>query len=100
MKRRVVRFTEAAEQDILGVWCYIAQFSEERADGFVERLREQCAALGRMAGLGRPYPRRPGTRLLSTMGYLILYSINNGDIEILHVIHAARDIEQVLGGPP
>ncbi len=96
MKRRKVRFSATAEDELLLVWEHIAEFSLDRADSFVVRLRARCVRLGQIAGLGRPYQRKPGVRVYSTMNYLVFYTVEPLDIRILHVIHGARDFERIL----
>jgi toxin ParE1/3/4 len=80
----------------IGEW--ISQENNGRAQTFVEELRRACDSLGDMP---RAYPllsRYPesGIRRKPYRSYLIFYWIKNDAVEILRVIHAARDYETLL----
>jgi plasmid stabilization system protein ParE len=93
-----VVFTAEAEGDLQSIGDWIAQDSNVRATSFVRELRLACAALGNMP---RAYPLLPhhAERLIRRKpfrSYLIFYWIKRDRVEILHVVHAARDYEKIL----
>lgn len=63
----------------------------------LERVVEQCERLGKWPGTGRPRPElHPGARGLVVVNHLILYEVPADRVVILRVIHAARDLAEVI----
>ncbi len=94
---RVV-FTAAAEADLETIADWIAQDNPRRALTFVSELRETCEALAD-APFGYPFVPRyegTGTRRQPHRNYLIFYRTTDRTIEVLHVLHGARDYEFLL----
>ena len=94
---RVV-FTQAAEDDFEAIGDWISQESNERAISFVGELRAACEAIGilpRAYSVVSPGARRV-IRRKPYRTYLIFYWIKHSRVEILHVIHAARDYRKIL----
>jgi plasmid stabilization system protein ParE len=94
----IVTITEAAERDLEGIGDWIAQGNPNRAVTFVLELRRRCLAL---ADAPRAYPllphhERTGVRRRVYNNYLIFYRIVDESIEVLRVIHGARDYEPIL----
>lgn len=94
---RVV-LTEAALDDLVAIGRTIAQEAPGRAGTFVDELYERCLRLGDMP---RAYPLLPGwedkgVRRRIHGSYLIFYRIGPDTIEILHILHGARDYERIL----
>jgi toxin ParE1/3/4 len=74
---------------------YIAEQSAEIALNLVRELREKCETL---ADAPRDYPLVPrhehlGIRRRPFDNYLIFYRIGPVQIEVVHVLHGARDYE-------
>lgn len=91
-------FAAAARRDLLDIGDYIARDSRRQALRFVIRLESACASL-----LSQPerYPLLPryadrGIRRAPLADYLIFYRIGEGRLEILRVLHAARDIDALI----
>jgi toxin ParE1/3/4 len=94
----IVVITEAAEADLEAIGDWIAADNPSRALTFVLELRDRCEAL---AHAPRAYPLVPryehfGVRRRSYRDYLIFYRITADRIEVLHVLHGARDYELIL----
>ena len=94
----IVVITEAAEADLEAIGDWIAADNPARAVTFVLDLRDRCQTL---ADMPRSYPLIPryehlGVRRRSYRDYLIFYRIADERIEVLHVLHGARDYEQIL----
>jgi len=70
-----------------------------RAASFVVELRRKARAIARSP---RTYPPRPqfgeGLRVAIRRPYQIAFRINEGRVEVLRILHSARDIAAVLGG--
>jgi addiction module RelE/StbE family toxin len=98
---RVV-ITAAAKADLLAIRRYIEADNPTRAVSFVEELLNRCLAL---ADTPRAYPLVPryerfGIRRCVHGGYLIFYRLQPEQIEVIHILQGARDIEAILFGSP
>ncbi len=101
--RRVVRKTPRAEQDLLDHYVYIGERDPRAADRFLKAAAEAFARLARLPGMGRAWesssPRLAGVRswtIPSFRSYRIFYRPIRNGIEVLHVLHAKRDIRRLL----
>ena len=93
-----VVFTAAAEGDLESIGDWIAQDSPARAVSFVAELREVCKFIA-IAPLAHPLLRRfekAGIRRKPHGDYVILYRVAKGLTQVIHVVHGARDYEQLL----
>lgn len=96
---RVLR-RPAARRDLTGIWHYIATDSPTRASAFLRRIEERIALLSDNPGLGSArFPAFPDVRYFPYQSYLLIYRpLSDGEgIELIRVIHAAQDIEALLG---
>jgi addiction module RelE/StbE family toxin len=98
---RVV-ITAAAKADLLAIRRTIEADNPTRALSFVEELLNRCLAL---ADTPRAYPLVPryerfGIRRCVHGNYLIFYRLQPEQIEVIHVLQGARDIEALLFGSP
>lgn len=92
-----VRFLPVADADLLAASRYIASHNPQAARRWVLRVRERCAKLGEMPGLGAPrFDVLPGLRLLPVGTYLVLYREAGADVEVLRVVHGARQWQRLL----
>jgi toxin ParE1/3/4 len=98
---RVV-ITAAAKADLLAIRRYIEADNPNRAVSFVEELLDRCLAL---ADTPRAYPLVPryehfGIRRCVHGNYLIFYRLQPEQIEVIHILQVARDIEALLFQAP
>ena len=77
----------------------------EVAERFLDRLMSSFEVLGRTPNMGVSCGfRRPATRRLRRWpvkdfeDWLIFYLLRRGAVEIVHVLHGARDIQNLLDG--
>ena len=93
-----VVFLASAEADLEDIGDFIARDNPARAVTFIEEMREHCRALEKHPELG---PARPeiahDARMLVHAAYLILYRIHNEQVEIVRVVHGARDQAALMG---
>ena len=94
----IVVVTAEAESDLEQIANYIAEQSPEIALNFVQELREKCESL---ADAPRGYPLVPrnehlGIRRRPFGNYLIFYRVGLDAIEVVHILHGARDYEPLL----
>ena len=88
---------QAARSDLREIADYIARDNSDRADGFVEEL---IAKMETIADRPFSFPARSewGAGLRSALHgrYLILFRVDGDLVEIMRVVHGARDIEGLL----
>jgi toxin ParE1/3/4 len=95
---RVVITTDA-ESDLEEIFDHIAADSPAIARRFVNSLREHAIRIGRAP---RSYPQRPqfgpGIRVAFHRSYVALFRITATRVEILHIVHGARDLKRLFDG--
>lgn len=88
------RFTPAAEEDVFEIWAYIAADNPLAADRLEVEIRASCERLAEQPDLGhlrRDLTDKP-VRFLPVRGrYLIIYDPATDPLEVLRVLHGARD---------
>jgi len=92
-----VDITDEAEADLEEITDYIAADNPGRAVSFALELRARALALGDMprAAQSRPDLGR-GLRAAVHDRYLIVFRLRRDRVEILRIIHSARDISKAL----
>jgi len=96
----IVRLTPEARDDLVAVWLWISRDDEKTADAFVGQLERACASL-----IPRP-SRFPVAMILDGepirkrlyRGHLIFYRILPEQVEVVRIIHAARNWLALLQG--
>ena len=94
----IVVVSAEAESDLERIATYIADRNAEAALNFVQELREKCESL---SDAPRGYPLVPryehlGIRRRPFGNYLIFYRVGTDLIEVVHILHGARDYEPLL----
>jgi toxin ParE1/3/4 len=90
------RISPRASADLIEIWSYIADDSVANADAFLDRLYQSIQALARQPGLGRHREElAPGLHSNPFGRYIIFYRAVTDAIEIVRVLHGARDIESI-----
>jgi toxin ParE1/3/4 len=88
-----VLFTPAAERDVVDIWLNVALESPIAADRLVDQIHDRALQLIGFPELGPENPEiSNGMRFLTSGRYLILYRIANAHMEIVRVLHGARDL--------
>lgn len=94
---RPYRVAARAEADLAALWDYVAQQSEAAADRLVATLVERFPTLALFPGMGRLREElAPMLRSFPVGNYVIYYRPLEEGVEIVRVIHAARDIRSLL----
>lgn len=87
------RFTPAAQADIEQIAYHIALDNPERASSFVSEIVSRCDRLSMSPKIGRLRPEfGSGIRSVPHSRYVIFYRAMEEGVEILHVLHGARDL--------
>ena len=86
-----------AEADLEDIALYIAEDNVQAAQQWIEDMYALCQQLGEMPSMGvaKPYIRS-GLRMLPAGSYLILYQEVDKGVEIVRVIHGARQWQDLL----
>jgi toxin ParE1/3/4 len=94
----IVRITVAAEADLEAIGDWIAQDNPNRALTFIAELREACLTLAELPEGYALVPRYEGAGIRRRVygNYLIFYRVLDRELQVLHVLHGARDYEAVL----
>jgi toxin ParE1/3/4 len=86
-----------AEADILEIWDYIADDSLAAADRWVDRLDEQFRMLAAQPMMGRAREGlAPRVRSFPFGRYVVFYIPMDAGIDVVRVLHGARDIDAVF----
>ncbi len=92
-------FHPDARQDLDAIADFIARDNEDRAISFIRDLQIACMRYADYPLSGRDCSHIfPGLRRFPHGNYLVYYRLEaeNQGIEILHVLHGARDHERIM----
>ena len=94
----IVVLTREAESDLDAIADYVARDSMPAALKLVDDIKEKCLAL---AHAPRAWPLVPryehhGIRRRPFGNYLVFYRIGREAVEVVHILHGARDYEALL----
>ncbi len=91
------RLTPQAEADVIDIWLYFAQDSQQSADKLVDRFTEVYELLVTQPGIGTNQDQyRRGLRSFPVGDYIIFYELLQGELLIYRVLHGARDLDKLL----
>ena len=91
-------YSAAAKADLVEIGIWLEQEGHVRSQDFIDELIDACDLLADMPRAFRAIFRRAKLpiRRKPYRNYLIFYSVGRDAVEILHVIHAARNYEAIL----
>lgn len=83
--------------DLADIWAFIAEDSMKHANRFAALIDSQFRALACQPNMGRSRPElATDLRSFPVGRYIIFYLPRPKGVEIVRVLHGARDIESVL----
>jgi plasmid stabilization system protein ParE len=90
--------TDEATADLREIGEWIAANNPRRALSFVDELKARCTRLidAPLAYSLVPRHEASGVRRLSHGAYLIFYRVRDDAVEVIHVLHGARNYEAIL----
>lgn len=92
-----LRFRPEAEDDPFQIGTYIERENPRAAVSFVAAIREKCENLSNNPETGRLRPELLTVLRSFPVGqYMIFYYSMDGDVEIVRIIHGARDIDALF----
>jgi len=90
-----------AALDILDIWDHIADDNMMAADRWVDELDKAFGTLATQPKMGRARPElAPDLRSFPFGRYVIFYMPLSDGIDVVRVLHSARDIDGLLPGKP
>ena len=94
----ILVFTNEATADLENLGDYIAEESPSQAMAFVQELRRHCASL---LDMPKRFPLTPrheisGIRRMVHGNFLVFYRVTVENVEIIRILHGARDYEPLL----
>jgi toxin ParE1/3/4 len=94
---RVIRSTQA-KRDLLLIWVHVAEDDIRAADALIDSFTEKLSLLARFPGMGPLRPElAPNLRSFPVGKYLLFYREGErGGIELVRVVHGARDLKRVF----
>lgn len=97
-----VRWSRQAVADLEEIAQYIAEDAPGAARHFVRRVREASRSLRRFPGRGRRVPELQPSELreLLLADYRLIYRIDSEAVEIVTLVHGARDLSRLWERQP
>jgi toxin ParE1/3/4 len=94
---RVTRRPLAAA-DILDIWDYIAEDGIDQADRWVDKLDEKLELIATQPLMGRARDELAAKLRSFPFGrYVVFYLPVDDGIDVVRVLHSARDVDAVFG---
>lgn len=94
---KTIRLTAKAGADLDEIWLFIAQDDPDAADRFHDTLLSKFVLLGKHPLLGRERDElSPSLRSFPVGNYVIFYRDKTKFLEIIRILHGARDIENII----
>ena len=86
-----------ARTDLAEIWDFIAVESPDRADALLRRMAATMRRLGSNPSMGRRREELlPELRSFAVGSYVIFYQFDRVGIEVIRVLHGARDIPSLF----
>jgi toxin ParE1/3/4 len=93
----VVRRSALAEQDYRDIWRYIAADNLDAADRLLLRIDSKLELYAQNPRMGTARDGlAPGLRSFPVGNYLVFYQIVPDGIELVRVLHGARDLKSLF----
>jgi plasmid stabilization system protein ParE len=90
--------TPIAARDLVGIWDYLAETSPEAADRVLQALQKGMRKLSKEPDIGhlREDLADRRHRFFLVYSYLVVYRPDTKPLQVLRVLHAARDVQALL----
>jgi toxin ParE1/3/4 len=91
-------WTKKAIRDVHNIFLYISEDAPYRASLFIEELIESAQRLENFPLSGRIIPEKndPTLREIIFRNYRIMFRVKDSLVEILHVVHGARQFDPTM----
>lgn len=92
------RLLPAAVADLAEIRDYISDHNPAAAAAMLDRIESRCQFFARFPTAGRNRSDlRPGLHSFVVGRYVVFYRLADRGIDVVRVLHGARDIESVIG---
>jgi toxin ParE1/3/4 len=92
-----IRLRPRAKADLVAIWEYIARDNEAQADAFIKTVDEKFRLLAQNPGIGRVRDELGASvRSLPVGRYVIFFRSGETYLEIIRVLHGARDVQALF----
>ncbi len=89
--------TTAVDDDLLGIWLYIARDNEAAADQHLDKIHDKCQLYATHPEMGEArHDLAPGVRVFPVDGYVVFYRQVEEGIELLLVTEGSRNIPPLI----
>jgi toxin ParE1/3/4 len=86
-----------AEEDLIEIYLHVSRENPTAAEKLVRAINAKCETLARSPMIGRARPDlRPDLRSFPYGAYLILYRAIDDGVEIVRVVHGARNLDDLI----
>lgn len=93
----VIRRTFQAHIDLVEIWLHVAQDSIKAADDLLDNMDKEIQLIAASPKIGRKREElAKNLRSFPVSSYVVFYRIQPGGIEIIRVLHGARDIDGIF----
>jgi toxin ParE1/3/4 len=90
-------FSPRSQRDFAEILDFLGKNDPDSALDFITRLQLMCERLAKMPELGRKRDDiKSGYRSFPIERYIIFYRMTDEGVEILGIVHGARDIENIF----
>jgi toxin ParE1/3/4 len=90
-------FTSRAERDLVDIYDYIAEENPQAAIRVLNQIEKRCQSLCAHPKIGQQCDEiSPGLRSVAEGRYLIFYRLAPGEIQVIRILHRARDVTELL----
>ena len=93
---RITR-TSLARSDAIDIWRFIARDNEDAADRLIDEIEDRLKSLSKMPLAAEAVPFiGPDIRRSTVGSYVIYYRPTKAGIEVLRILHGAREAKDLL----
>ena len=93
----MIKFTSRSQLDLDLIWLHIAEQSINTADRLINTINAECRRLLSQPNIGENCEQfSPNLRRISCGAYMIYYQMRSHDLEIVRILHGARDTESLF----
>ncbi|MBD2140902.1 type II toxin-antitoxin system RelE/ParE family toxin [Anabaena sp. FACHB-1250] len=94
---KILMISPEASRDLSEIIDYFVTRNIDAGERFVDEFEKRCQYLANFPNMGRSYENiRFDLRGVPLDGYVILYRVINGGIEIVRVVSGYRDLESLF----
>ncbi|MDZ4687206.1 MAG: type II toxin-antitoxin system RelE/ParE family toxin [Planctomycetaceae bacterium] len=95
-----VTYARPARSDLREILKFIARDSRRNGERFLTRIEAKCQRLADAPELGNPVPEITGACYWLVQRYVIVFRRTESGVEVLRVLHSARDWLAEFGNSP